>query len=130
MTCLPYPCFVNFTKQAGEQVPGERPRCGWCRRPLPQPAATGRPRRFCKEVCRQLAYQSRRRTAELRLGEGELVLARRQLDELRDGLYMLQCAVDDIDRDLAGSSAPTRHELQEALSWVTEAARGVIRLDL
>jgi hypothetical protein len=97
---------------------------------LPEPAATGRPRRFCKEVCRQLAYQARRRSAELRLGEGELVLARRQLDELRDGLYVLQCAVDDVDRDLADRASPSRQELQEALAWLLEAARGVIQLEL
>ena len=58
------------------------------------------------------------------------MLARRQLDELRDGLYVLQCAVDDVDRDLAGRRTPTRTELQEALAWVLEAARAVVALEV
>ena len=131
---LSYPGFVNFTElgegDGGGRRRAERARCAWCRRPLPDRAATGRPRRFCKEVCRQLAYQARRRAAELRLGEDELVLARRQLDELRDGLYVLQCAVDDVDRDLGERSTPTRAELQEALAWVLEAARTVVALEV
>ena len=131
---LAYPSFVKFTKlvegDGGRRRAAERARCAWCRRSLPPAAATGRPRRFCKEVCRQLAYQARRRAAELRLGEDELVLARRQLDALRDGLYVLQCAVDDVDRDLGDRATPTRAELQEALAWVLEAARAVVVLEV
>ena len=69
-----------------------------------------------------MAYQSRRRARELRLGEDELILARRQLDELRDGLYVLQCAVDDVDRDLAART-PTKQDVADALAWVLDAAR-------
>jgi hypothetical protein len=69
-----------------------------------------------------MAYQSRRRARELRLGEDELILARRELDELRDGLYVLQCAVDDVERDLAAGS-PTKQELADALAWLLDAAR-------
>lgn len=70
-----------------------------------------------------MAYQARRRSRELRLGEDELILARRQLDELRDGLYVLRCAIEDVERDLAVSRPPTRQELREALDWLLDAAR-------
>ncbi len=35
------------------------------------------------------------------MGEHELVIARSELEELKDRLFVLQCAVDDAVRDLA-----------------------------
>jgi hypothetical protein len=67
-------------------------------------------------------YQARRRAKELRLGESELVMARHEVDSLRDGLYVLACALEDVERDLSGGS-PTKAELREALDWLMEAAR-------
>lgn len=66
---------------------------------------------------------ARQRARELHLAEGELVVARRELDALRDDLYVLACAVDDVDRDLGASGEPTRQQLAEALKWLLEAAR-------
>lgn len=73
-------------------------------------------------------YQSRRRSAELGLGEAELVVARRQLDELRDHLYVLEAAIEDVDRDMGDAESGT--EAQESLDWLLEAARPLIRLQL
>ena len=56
---------------------------------------------FCRQACRQREYQSRLRAQEAGLSEQELVVARTELDELRDKLYVLECAVDDARRDLA-----------------------------
>jgi hypothetical protein len=66
---------------------------------------------------------ARQRAAELALSENELVVARSELDALHDELYVLACAVDDIERDLAGTQAPTSRELGEALTWLLDAAR-------
>ena len=70
---------------------------------------------------------ARHRAAELELDENELVVARSELDSLHDELYVLACAVDDVERDLAhgvdGRSAPTAQELTDALAWLLEAAR-------
>lgn len=76
-------------------------RCRWCGRPLPTPARTGRRRRFCRQACRQREYISRLRAQEAGLSEHELIVARAELDDLRDKLYVLECAVDDARRDLA-----------------------------
>jgi hypothetical protein len=53
-----------------------------------------------------------------------LVIAKASLDELHDELYVLACAVDDVERDLevAGRS-PSVAELRQALDWLLEAAR-------
>jgi hypothetical protein len=66
-------------------------------------------------------YQARRRAQELRLGDDELIVARRQLDALRDDIYVLACAVEDVERDLAGR--PSAPEVRSALDWLLDAAR-------
>jgi hypothetical protein len=100
-----------------------RGHCRWCRRALAQRTGPGRPREFCSGRCRQWDWVARHRAAELELNEGELVVARAQLDALHDELYVLACAVDDVERDVAGSDKPTARELAEALGWLLEAAR-------
>ena len=64
---------------------------------------------------------SRQRAAELEISEGELVVARHELDELHDELYVLACAVEDVERDL--SQRPTTAELRDALRWLLDAAK-------
>jgi hypothetical protein len=92
-------------------------RCRWCARPFTVLAGPGRPQLYCKRSCRQRDYEARRRARDLGLGESELVVARSELDDLRDKLYMLECAIDDVRRDLAEGGDPS-----EALDWVLEAA--------
>src|SRR6185436_14411269 len=81
--------------------------CRWCGRPLPPAAGKGRPRQFCRQSCRQRHYEARHRAAELGLGEDELVLARTELEALRDRLYVLECAIGDVERDLAAGLDPS-----------------------
>ncbi len=51
-------------------------------------------------------------------------MARRDLDALRDQLYVLACAVDDTDRDLAAmGTRPNATDLRATLDWLLEAAR-------
>ena len=66
---------------------------------------------------------ARHRAAELELSENELVVARSELDALHDELYVLACAVEDVERDLAGGRAPSAGELADALAWLLDAAR-------
>ncbi len=55
------------------------------------------------------------------MSEHELVLTRSEIDSLRDRLYVLEAAVEDVDRDLAGS--PTKADYREAIGWILDAAR-------
>jgi endogenous inhibitor of DNA gyrase (YacG/DUF329 family) len=98
-------------------------RCRWCRKVLPQGSGRGRPREFCSQRCRQWDWVARQRARELELSEGELVVARAELDALHDDLYVLACAVDDVERDLATTRGATARELRDALDWVLAAAR-------
>ena len=107
----------------GDQ-PSTRPRrCRWCRRALPVRSGPGRPREFCSQRCRQWDWVARQRAAELQLSDRELVVARSELDALHDELFVLACAVEDVERDLAAVSTPRLADLQHAVDWLLEAAR-------
>ncbi|MCU1361732.1 MAG: hypothetical protein JWN99_3021 [Ilumatobacteraceae bacterium] len=96
-------------------------RCRWCRSALPARQGAGRPREFCSQRCRQWDWVSRQRARELALSDGELVMARTELDGLHDDLFVLSCAVADTQRDL-GTGRLSAAELKEALRWLLEAA--------
>ncbi|HEY4332240.1 MAG TPA: hypothetical protein VGM78_06710 [Ilumatobacteraceae bacterium] len=98
------------------------PRCRWCRRVLPESAKTGRPRTFCRQACRQWDWVARQRARELQISENDLVVARTELDALRDDLYVLACAMDDVRRDLAAPGKRTERELRDSLVWLLDAA--------
>ena len=105
-------------------VDGEGGKCRWCSRPLPPPAATGRPRRYCRPTCRQRDFEARQRAAEVGLTESELVLTRHELDALHDQLYVLEAAIEDVERDLAGS--PSKQDYADAVRWLLQAARPLL----
>lgn len=67
---------------------------------------------------------SRQRAVELEISEGELVVARSELDDLHDAIYVLACAVDDTERDLADAGGDASvSELREMLAWLLDAAK-------
>jgi hypothetical protein len=102
-------------------------RCEWCGRGFEVAAGVGRPRRYCRRSCRQRAYESRRRSSELGLGEAELIMARADLEELRDALYVLEAAVEDVERDVA-EAGDDPEELRRALDWLLAATRPLVEL--
>lgn len=67
---------------------------------------------------------ARLRARELGLSEQELVVARAELDVLYDRLYVLECAIEDVERDLAQSA--TRQDLKDAIDWLLESARALV----
>jgi len=99
-------------------------RCRWCARRFTVEPGPGRPREFCRRSCRQRDYEARQRAAEVGLSEHELVLTRQAMDDLRDRIYVLECAIEDVERDLGASS--TKAELRDALDWLLDAARPVV----
>jgi hypothetical protein len=77
---------------------------------------------YCKPSCKQRDYEARRRSAELGLGEYELVVTRGELEALHDRLFVLACVVADLERDLATKD----FDEQEALDVLLDAARECI----
>ena len=120
------PSFVTVTKPSVEAEDSELGRptaCRWCRRPIDQPGV-GRPREFCRRSCRQRDFEARQRAASHGLDESALIVARGELDRLRDELYVLACAVEDVERDLAGE--PEADDYRDAVRWLLDAARPLI----
>ena len=108
----------------------ERPevanRCRWCSRAFEPTAGAGRPRRYCKRSCRQRDYESRQRTSELGLGEHELIVTRKELNELRDRLYVLTETLKDVEQDLTDDEADDeRRHLNVLLYAVRQAITGL-----
>lgn len=73
---------------------------------------------------------TRQRARELNLSEQELVIRRAELDDLRDRIYVLACAIEDVRDDVRIDVDPTTRDYRAALEWVLEAAEPVVRIGL
>jgi hypothetical protein len=104
--------------------PSSAVRCEWCGRGLPERLGPGRPRRFCRQACRQASYVAGQRRAELGLSEQELIVTRQALDDLRDRLYVLEAAIEDVEHDL--EDGETDQVLRDAVDWLLAAARPLV----
>ena len=58
------------------------------------------------------------------MSEAELIVTREELDALHDQLYVLEAAIQDVERDLEGS--PTKQDYVEALDWLLDACRPLV----
>jgi hypothetical protein len=98
--------------------------CRWCSRPLPPPAATGRPRRFCRASCRQQAFLARKLAAAHGLGDDEVIVRRDELEALQDRVALLRAALADLARERRGGEV----DAAVGLAWLTEHAEAVAAL--
>jgi len=80
---------------------------------------------FCKRSCRQRDFEARQRARAHGLDESEIILTRAELDDVRDKLFVLRCAVEDVARDLAGS--PTKQDYADAITWLLDACRPLVQ---
>jgi hypothetical protein len=55
------------------------------------------------------------------LSEAELIVTRDELDALHDQLYVLEAAIEDVERDLESSA--TKQDYVEAIEWLLDACR-------
>lgn len=111
---------------------GQRPdltTCRWCRHAIATRTGRGRPREFCSQACRQWDWVARQRAAELQLAEDELVVARSELDELKDKIFVLACALDDVAGDV-DRKRMTLEAMRESLRWLVESAQPVTETQL
>ena len=102
----------------------KHPSCAWCGNPLEQAPGAGRPRRYCRRSCRQRDFEARKRARDLGLAESDLIVARRAVEGLDDLLFVLGCAITDVDGDIALDTSP--EQLRRSLDWLLEAARPLL----
>lgn len=106
---------------AGEGAPS---RCRQCRRVLPT-QATGRPRQFCSQACRQWHWVHAQRAGEVQLTEDALVIARGELESLQDRIDVVAGAARDVERAMQrlDVGAPGEAaELRSLVAWLLESA--------
>jgi len=96
--------------------------CAWCGGSFAVPAGPGRPRRYCRPSHRQRAYEARREATRRGLGPDEVLLSRRSWETLRDALYRLETATEDVAGDLI-AGRPTKADYVDALAHLTNAVR-------
>jgi len=96
--------------------------CEWCGEGFPKSTGPGRPRRYCRRSHRQRHYEARLLGERRQLGVDEVLVGRRAWEQLRDALYRLQAATEDVAMDVM-QGRPTKAEYVDALAHLTQAVR-------
>ena len=86
-------------------------RCRWCGRELAPSTGPGRPREYCRRSHRQRAFEARRLGERMGLDRGDALVDADALEDLRDRLYVLESALDDVEHDLRGSPDPDEYRV-------------------
>lgn len=95
--------------------------CEWCRQPLGPRNHSGRKRVYCSQSCRQRAYQSRKRSKQLGLREGELVVSSVLVARMNRRLKALETALAEVEN-------AELHMTDERIAELCQAARRLRRL--
>ncbi|MEN8233684.1 MAG: hypothetical protein ABFR89_02030 [Actinomycetota bacterium] len=96
--------------------------CAWCGGAFAVTPGPGRPQRYCRKSHRQRAYEARREAKRRELGPDEVLISRRTWEHLRDALYRLEAAAEDVAADL-GAGRATKADYVQALAHLTVAVR-------
>jgi hypothetical protein len=99
--------------------------CAWCGRSFALHSGQGRPARYCRRSHRQRAFEARRLALRMGLDSGEALVDSGSLEALRDRLYILESALDDVESDLRGR--PPLEEYKRAFQHLYAAAAGLRR---
>jgi hypothetical protein len=95
--------------------------CEWCRQALGPRNHSGRKRVYCSQSCRQRAYQSRKRSKQLGLREGELVVSSVLLARMNKRLKALETALAEVEK-------AELHMTDQRIADLCQAARRLRRL--
>jgi len=82
----------------------------------------GRKPKYCRASHRQRAYEARRLADDRGLSPDEVLISRRTWEHLRDALYRLEAASEDVAVDLL-QGRPTKAEYVAALGHLSAAVR-------
>ncbi|ADL10490.1 hypothetical protein LJU02_05215 [Corynebacterium pseudotuberculosis] len=99
--------------------------CAWCGKEFASPGR-GRPKKFCSHSCRQRAYEQRTASIGPAVPENAVVLRPERVSELRDSLFELRCAAEDIAT--ASSEGADPMEMQQLCSELVVLAKQIEKL--
>jgi hypothetical protein len=69
--------------------------CLWCKREIAESEA-GRRRRYCRQSCRQRAYEHRNSLKGTGIPEDSVVLSAQEAADLADRWFAARCAAEDV----------------------------------
>lgn len=72
------------------------PTCQWCGKEMAQQKGRGRRRKYCSATCKQRAYEQRNSISGSPIPQNAVIMRPEKADGLRDSLYALRCAAEDI----------------------------------
>lgn len=85
----------------------------------------GRRRQYCRQSCRQRAYEQRAQVKGSSLAPDSVVLTAEEASELSDRVYQVRCAAEDVSTAIDEGAQPTElRELCDALMRAARAADG------
>lgn len=88
-------------------------------------AGLGRRRQYCRQSCRQRAYEQRALVKGSAIPEDAVVLSADEAAELSDRVYQVRCAAEDVAIAVdEGAAADELRELCDALVRAANAADG------
>ncbi|MCX2930340.1 hypothetical protein ORI20_08635 [Mycobacterium sp. CVI_P3] len=98
--------------------------CRWCGREVAD-AGMGRRRQYCRQSCRQRAYEQRALVKGSAIPEDAVVLSADEAAELSDRVYQVRCAAEDVATAVEeGAAAAELRGLCDALVQAAKAADG------
>ncbi|MDA2890545.1 hypothetical protein PDG61_06465 [Mycolicibacterium sp. BiH015] len=98
--------------------------CRWCGREVAD-AGMGRRRQYCRQSCRQRAYEQRALVKGTSVPADAVVLSAEEASVLSDRVYQVRCAAEDMATALEeGAGAAELRELCDAVMRAARAADG------
>ena len=98
--------------------------CRWCGREVAD-VGLGRRRQYCRQSCRQRAYEQRALVKGTALPADAVVLTADEAAELSDRVFQVRCAAEDVATAVdEGAPADEVRELCEELLRAAKAADG------
>lgn len=94
--------------------------CRWCGREVAD-AELGRRRQYCRQSCRQRAYEQRTQIKGTSLAPDAVVLTAEEAAELSDRVYQVRCAAEDVATAVEEGAA--RDELRDLCDALIKAAK-------
>jgi hypothetical protein len=98
--------------------------CRWCGREVPD-AGIGRRRQYCRQSCRQRAYEQRALVKGTSVPADAVVLTAEEASELSDRVFQVRCAAEDVATAVEeGADTTELRDLCDALMQAAKAADG------
>ncbi|OZC81834.1 hypothetical protein CH254_26045 [Rhodococcus sp. 06-412-2C] len=98
--------------------------CTWCGRPVAD-SGTGRKRRYCRQSCRQRAYEQRSAMKETSIPDDAVILTADEASAAADRAFEVRCAAEDVSTAVTeGADIAELHRLcTELLTKARDAER-------